>query len=427
VTIPAGFADVQIGGGAFTVGALTSSSPIEILGTGSLQLFGPAVETGTLTIDSGGTLDIQNNTLTINFASSASDPLATIQGYLKSGYDGDTWMGTGIISSTAQTDPGLYSIGYADGNIDTGTPAGANQILIENTIAGDANLDGTVNFGDLLVVAQNFNRSVDANGNALDWAHGDFNYDGVVNFADLLLVAQNFNKTFAAEQAAQTPSSAGVAGEGGGVTETAVSALSLTAPVLGSPMSPFPITVLVTMPIQAAAIQPATTQSAPAPVTATAATPPPATLATMTPALPAPTPVTAISAIPPVATVAPAQAENIPSPCTQGEGGGDGSSDVANVESKSKRDPHPNSPDSRPGCGSTNLPGAVERGAVASAPARIQPAIAPQVSPPNTSSEPAIMEDVLVDVWSGISPPGDGPLFSDALLPSGEESFRRLS
>jgi hypothetical protein len=28
-----------------------------------------------------------------------------------------------------------------------------------------------------------------------DWAHGDFNYDGSVNFSDIGLVAQNLNAT----------------------------------------------------------------------------------------------------------------------------------------------------------------------------------------------------------------------------------------
>jgi hypothetical protein len=103
--------------------------------------------------------------------------------------------------------PGRYAIGYADGNTDQGTAAGPNQVLVEYTLAGDANLDGTVNFADLLVVAQNFNHTHDTHGNPIDWADGDFNYDGVVNFADLLLVAQNFNKKLSAGQLEQLPGS----------------------------------------------------------------------------------------------------------------------------------------------------------------------------------------------------------------------------
>ena len=129
-----------------------------------------------------------------------------IRSYLKSGYNNDTWTGSGIASSIAATDPGLYAVGYADGNVDAGTPAQANQVVVKYTLAGDANLDGTVNFADLLVVAQNFNRST-TKGNPIDWADGDFNYDNTVNFADLLLVAQNFNKTLSAGQLEQLPGS----------------------------------------------------------------------------------------------------------------------------------------------------------------------------------------------------------------------------
>jgi hypothetical protein len=56
---------------------------------------------------------------------------------------------------------------------------------------GDFNLDGTVDFSDLLAVAQHYN------GPAAGWTDGDFNYDGKVNFADLLALAQNYKKAAA--------------------------------------------------------------------------------------------------------------------------------------------------------------------------------------------------------------------------------------
>ena len=61
--------------------------------------------------------------------------------------------------------------------------AGAVQSL-----PGDANLDGNVNFADLLVVAQNYNAS------GASWAQGDFNGDGSVGFDDLLALAQNYGR-----------------------------------------------------------------------------------------------------------------------------------------------------------------------------------------------------------------------------------------
>jgi len=56
--------------------------------------------------------------------------------------------------------------------------------LLRYTLAGDANLDGKVDFADLLVVAQRYN------GAAAGWIDGDFNFDGKVNLSDLLALAR---------------------------------------------------------------------------------------------------------------------------------------------------------------------------------------------------------------------------------------------
>lgn len=57
------------------------------------------------------------------------------------------------------------------------------------TIPGDANHDNTVNFSDLLTLAQHYGTS-----NA-HWEDGDFNFDGSVNFNDLLSLAQNYGSS----------------------------------------------------------------------------------------------------------------------------------------------------------------------------------------------------------------------------------------
>jgi autotransporter-associated beta strand protein len=152
---------------------------------------------GALTINSGSTFDITSNALVINYGSSA-DPVATIRGYLKSAYNGGIWTGSGLTSSTVATQVaatiaartgGVYGIGYADGSDAAQLPVVAvgHQLVYEPALIGDANLDGSVTFIDLGIVAQNLGATNS------DWEHGDFNYDGTTNFLDIGLLAQNLN------------------------------------------------------------------------------------------------------------------------------------------------------------------------------------------------------------------------------------------
>jgi hypothetical protein len=56
--------------------------------------------------------------------------------------------------------------------------------------AGDANLDRTVNFADLVALSQHYN----TNGGNL-WSTGDFTADGNVNFEDMVILSQHYNTT----------------------------------------------------------------------------------------------------------------------------------------------------------------------------------------------------------------------------------------
>ncbi len=55
---------------------------------------------------------------------------------------------------------------------------------------GDTNFDGTINFTDLLKLAQNYNIAT-----GMTWEQGDFDFDGDVDFTDLLALAQKFGTT----------------------------------------------------------------------------------------------------------------------------------------------------------------------------------------------------------------------------------------
>lgn len=90
------------------------------------------------------------------------------------------------------------AVGYAvAGAIDSdaflGVEVDASAILLRATTRGDADLSGTVDFDDLLRLAQHY-------GNAgMHWWQGDFDYNGVVAFEDLLSLAQNYGTSLAVD------------------------------------------------------------------------------------------------------------------------------------------------------------------------------------------------------------------------------------
>lgn len=69
----------------------------------------------------------------------------------------------------------------------------AVELLIDRRgyTPGDTDFDGSTDFDDLLVLAQNYGLS------GKMWAQGDFTLDGVVNFDDLLILAQYYDGTTA--------------------------------------------------------------------------------------------------------------------------------------------------------------------------------------------------------------------------------------
>jgi hypothetical protein len=102
---------------------------------------------------------------------------------------------TDIPPGTALLQPGDYTLGGSalalalGSNGDSQTRTGSFDVSLKFVILGDANQDGTVNFSDLLILAQNYGKQ-----NAT-LAEGDFNLDGTVGFADLLLLAQDYGQT----------------------------------------------------------------------------------------------------------------------------------------------------------------------------------------------------------------------------------------
>jgi hypothetical protein len=191
--------------------ALTTTGPIT--GTGSLAIYnGGLVKLGTntsqssqgsVTISQYGQLDITNNHMYINYGS-GSDPIATIYGYLLSGYDAGNWNGGGIISSTAagenSTNGALkYGVGWADGKDKIVTGIGSGTIELKYTLLGDANLDGTVNGSDFSILAANFGLGV------TNWDQGNFLFSTSVNGSDFSSLAANFGQGDSGADASVTP------------------------------------------------------------------------------------------------------------------------------------------------------------------------------------------------------------------------------
>ncbi len=185
VTGPSALIDGITGPGTLTVG--NGSSPT------LLKLFpssGGSSESS-LTIQTNSTLDIANNHFYINYGTS-SDPVSTIVGYLRSGFNNGNWNGTGIISSSAQTPTNgfKYGVGWADGADRTGNVANlsSGQIELKYTLLGDANLDGSVNGSDFSILAANFGLGV------TNWDQGNFLYGSSVNGSDFSALAANFGQ-----------------------------------------------------------------------------------------------------------------------------------------------------------------------------------------------------------------------------------------
>jgi autotransporter-associated beta strand protein len=178
--------------GSVTVnGGLLQLASNVTLGSQSAVTPASNVNITSLSISGNGTLDISNNHIIIDYTA-GNDPIASIAAWIRNGFNGGSWNGTGITSSAAAANAGSYGIGYADA-ADPGNPAGlsSGQIEVMYALLGDLNLDGKVNGADFAILASNFNKAV---AGASGWDQGDFNYDGKVNGSDFGLLALNFNK-----------------------------------------------------------------------------------------------------------------------------------------------------------------------------------------------------------------------------------------
>ena len=138
--------------------------------------------TDALTITGSSKLDVGDNGLIVRSGDAAAIRAAITTGRVAGG--------NGIVTTASTVNRGVgYATSAQLGN--TGTFMGeaftGAAVLVRYTLLGDSNLGGTVEFQDLVSLAQNYN------GTGKDWFQGDFDYDGDVDFQDLIPLAQNYN------------------------------------------------------------------------------------------------------------------------------------------------------------------------------------------------------------------------------------------
>jgi hypothetical protein len=224
-------ADAHLSTNRLTQDSLTiaDNSAVTLLPGGQTSLL------TSLTIGAGGTLDITDNALVIDYT--GASPVAVIRDKILSGRGGaglgKGWNGAGITSSTAAqanlNQSESRSLGYAENallplgayNSFRGVAVEDTSVLIAYTRTGDANLDGVVDNNDVTILGASYAPSV----SKPNWALGDFDYNGFVDNDDVTLLGAFYNPT-----AAPVPQE-GVSG--GVVSGEVVAAASLDSLVHG--------------------------------------------------------------------------------------------------------------------------------------------------------------------------------------------------
>jgi hypothetical protein len=173
----------------FNSGSLNIGGTLTMADDAFAESAAPLVHLGGLSMTGTSKLNLEGGKMIV-----ASTPLATIKGYITTGYKAGAWNGNAIFSSTARASGGIGAIGYATASsIGVGSFGGQSvnpsDTLIRYTYYGDANLDGKVNLLDLNAVATNFGNSSKV------WSDGDSNFDGTVNIQDFNALAGNFGAT----------------------------------------------------------------------------------------------------------------------------------------------------------------------------------------------------------------------------------------
>ena len=166
---------------------------------GNATLAAGVLDTGSLTIEANGKLDLAGNKAIIragNLGTWNGSAYTGLTGLIASGRNGGNWAGVGIVTSDPRaTDNGLATLAIARaGDIArtsfSGEPLDTDDVIVALTWGGDANLDGKINVDDYGRIDAN----VASSGSVFGYAAGDFNFDGKINVDDYGIIDGNISR-----------------------------------------------------------------------------------------------------------------------------------------------------------------------------------------------------------------------------------------
>ena len=190
-------AGLNAGSGSTQMAQSGSIAAISIGASGKLELTANGVntakvlDTSSLSISTGGTLDLWDNALILRDQTAGGNQgtnLSTVQGLVNTAFDNGAWDKPGITSSTVIADLNAYSVltvmvydntvlgvDSFEGISNLSTDNGGNQVMLKTTYLGDFDGNGIVNSADYgwLDFYYGYGLTV-----------GDLNGDGQVNSAD---------------------------------------------------------------------------------------------------------------------------------------------------------------------------------------------------------------------------------------------------
>lgn len=194
-----------------------SGAAVTVLATAAPNVATSTSRLASLAIDGGvapaGTLDLNNNSLIVDYTGPLGTILSDVTAQIRSGRNGvdandqANWNGPGIITTAgraanAAAKIDLYNLGaISNADLDAaiigahyttfaGQAVAPNAVLVKYTYNGDANLDGVADADDYSYWLNGFLGLTDAS--VRGWLRGDFNYDGRVDAEDYTLWLDSF-------------------------------------------------------------------------------------------------------------------------------------------------------------------------------------------------------------------------------------------